>query len=386
MVDEMDLASQALDVAPLRPEAYERARARLRGAMAESGARPEAAPAVAPLRGGRARGPHRGPRRGRLGTRGKVGIGAGIGVLAAGVAVALAVTSAPQPTTPAGAAGSAKSAGPGKSAGPVSSAPVTNSKLMSLAAFIKANDGGSLPGDASLIIRNQPTPAGPVEITYNLYADSGAYYAIDAQGEGPQYVAGAKQALTAAVNDHDNLAYGGAREVAAARYAAAGDLAAAREQMNNALGNNDYYLPLAERKAIWAKGAAARAELEKEKGVKIPFKMPTGKVLQEDIDSTIWDNSFDALSQGAGSPQVRVGVLRLLSTVPEVTVANSTTDGQSTLTLTADFFNDGSEVLTINAETGMPISYASSLTGVKPVTDTFQVSRVTMADVEAGKF
>jgi len=354
--------------------------------MAESGARPEAAPAVAPLRGGRARGPHRGPRRGRLGTRGKVGIGAGIGVLAAGVAVALAVTSAPQPTTPAGAAGSAKSAGPGKSAGPVSSAPVTNSKLMSLAAFIKANDGGSLPGDASLIIRNQPTPAGPVEITYNLYADSGAYYAIDAQGEGPQYVAGAKQALTAAVNDHDNLAYGGAREVAAARYAAAGDLAAAREQMNNALGNNDYYLPLAERKAIWAKGAAARAELEKEKGVKIPFKMPTGKVLQEDIDSTIWDNSFDALSQGAGSPQVRVGVLRLLSTVPEVTVANSTTDGQSTLTLTADFFNDGSEVLTINAETGMPISYASSLTGVKPVTDTFQVSRVTMADVEAGKF
>ena len=52
-VDEMDLASQALDVAPWRPEAYERARARLRGAMAESGPRPEAAPvpAVAPLRG-----------------------------------------------------------------------------------------------------------------------------------------------------------------------------------------------------------------------------------------------------------------------------------------------------------------------------------------------
>jgi hypothetical protein len=165
-----------------------------------------------------------------------------------------------------------------------------------------------------------------------------------------------------------------AREVAAARYAATGDLATAREQMNNALHNNDYYLPLAERQAIWAKGAAARAEIAKEKGIKVPFTMPTGKSLQEDIDSTVWDNSFDALSQRAGSPRVRAGVLRLLSTVPEVTVANSRTGGQPTLTLTAVFFNDGSEVLTINAETEMPISYASRLTGIKPVVDTFHVS------------
>jgi hypothetical protein len=34
----------------------------------------------------------------------------------------------------------------------------------------------------------------------------------------------------------------------------------------------------------------------------------------------------------------------------------------------------------------MPISFASNLKGVKPVTDTFQVSRVTMADVASGKF
>ena len=36
-MDEMDLASRALEAAPWRPEAYERARAMLRGAMAESG-------------------------------------------------------------------------------------------------------------------------------------------------------------------------------------------------------------------------------------------------------------------------------------------------------------------------------------------------------------
>jgi hypothetical protein len=337
--------------------------------MTESAATQEAASvsAVTPIRGADRR-------RFTLGTRGKVGVGAGIAAVAAGVAVMLAGTSAPPPAAPAGAASHAPAAG---------SKPT--SKLMSLAAFIVASDS-SLPGNASLIIRHQPTPYGPVEITYNLYSDSGAYYAVDAQGEGPKYAAQARQALTAAVNKNENFAYGGVREVAAARYAATGSLAAARERMNNALGNNDYYDSLAERELIWAKSAAARTAIEKEKGIKVPLTMPTGKVLQEDINSTIWDNATDALSQGAGSPLVRAGVLRLLSTVPEVTVNDSTTGGQPTLTLTSVFFNEGSQVLTINAKTGMPISFASNLKGVKPVTDTFQVSRVTMADVASGKF
>jgi hypothetical protein len=362
-VDEMDLASRALETEPWRSEEYEQARAVLRGAMAESEPRPE----VTPLRG-RARD----RRRAALGVRGKVGIGAGIGAVAAAVAVFVAM-SAP-PATPAGSAGSASH-----------QAPTAKSPLVSLAAFVMASSG-SLPGDASLIIQHQPTPYGPVEITYNLYSDSGAYYATGARGEGARYAAQARRALTTAVNHHENLAYGGAREVAAARFAATGDLAAARKRMTNAIANNDYYLPLAQRKVIWAKGAKQRAEIEKMKGVKIPFKMPVGQTLQEDINNTIWNNSFDALSQGAGSPQVRAGVLRLLATVPEVTVAKSTTGGQPTLTLTAAFFNDGTEVLTINAKTGMPVRYDSRLKGIKPVLTTFQVSRVTMADVRAGKF
>jgi hypothetical protein len=371
-VDEMDLASQVLETEPWRPEEYEQARSVLRGAMAESGPRQEAAR----LRG-RGSSRARDHRRVALGVRGKVGIGAGIGAVAAAVAVFVAM-SAPQSAGPAGSAGSASRQAPAASS-------PANSRLVSLAAFVMASSG-PLPGDASLIIRHQPTPAGPVEITYNLYSDSGAYYAVDAQGEGAQDAAQAKRALTAAVNHHENLSYGGAREVAAARYAATSDLATARERMDNALPNNDYYLPLAQRKAIWAKGAKARAEIAREKGIKTPFKMPAGKTLQEDINSTIWDNSFDSLSQGAGSPQVRAGVLRLLSTVPEVTVVKSRTSGQPTLTLTAAFFNDGTQVLTINAKTGMPISFGSRLKGTKPVLDTFHVSRVTMADVEAGKF
>ncbi|HEY0717238.1 MAG TPA: hypothetical protein VGD68_06440, partial [Streptosporangiaceae bacterium] len=181
-VDEMELARQVFEVAPWRPEEYERARGVLRGAMSESGPRPEGAPvpAVTPLRGrGLSRAGH--PRRRVMGTRGKVGvgIGAGIGAVAAAVAV-FAATSAPQ------------------AAAPVShQAATANSKLASLAAAIMAS--GSLPGNASLIIRHQPTPAGTVEITYNLYADSGAYYSVDAQGAGARYAAEAKKALTAAV-------------------------------------------------------------------------------------------------------------------------------------------------------------------------------------------
>ena len=49
-------------------------------------------------------------------------------------------------------------------------------------------------------------------------------------------------------------------------------------------------------------------------------------------DDYIWENSLDALTAGAGKPQVRAGVLRILSTLPEVTVTRTTPGGQPTLT------------------------------------------------------
>jgi hypothetical protein len=151
---------------------------------------------------------------------------------------------------------------------------------------------------------------------------------------------------------------------------------------------NDYYDSLAERKAIWAMGAAARAKLEKEKGMKVALTMPTGKALQDDINNDLWTASTIALSWGAGNPRIREGVLRLLSTIPEVNVANSTTDGQPTLTITAGpaLFGGGTnQVLTVNARTGIPISSVESGGGLPTAVATDQVSRVTLADIEAGK-
>ena len=303
-------------------------------------------------RGHRALGQRR--RRRLAGVAGTVAVGA--------VAVALAATSALQPAAPAGSA---------------SRAPAANPKLVALAARISAL-AGSQPGNASLEIVKNTIGGRLMQVYYGLYTDSGKLYSGDS-----------KQTLMTAVAQHSNQAAGADfRAVAAARYAAAGDLATARERMVNATPN-DFFLSLAARKKIWAEGAAARQALMREKGIKTPLKMPTGKALQEEINNSLWTNSTDALNWAGGDPEIRAGVLRLLSAIPEVTVAKSTTYGQATLTITAGpavFGGAGSEVLTVNATTGLPVSSVSTTPGVSAGVETYQVSRVTLASIEAGKF
>ena len=146
----------------------------------------------------------------------------------------------------------------------------------------------------------------------------------------------------------------------------------------------------AARKKLWAQAKAKSAEIYKEKGIEFPANPPTGKARQEQADNYLWNNSVDALSAGGGDPRVREGVLRLLSTISAVTVANSTAGGQPALTLTAGpevFGGAASEVLTINARTGMPIKAVVPAEGNLPSSvQTFQVSRVTLAGIKAGRF
>jgi hypothetical protein len=261
-----------------------------------------------------------------------------------------------------------------------SQAPAANSKLTSLAAFVTASSG-SLPGDASLVVTTKSLGGKQVEGDYFLYTDSGDIYSADSES-----------GLPAAIAHHENIADGTeAREVAAASYAARGDLTTAREKMVNVTGGNlGLGLSPAERQKVWARSIAASREIFKEKGINPPAGPPTGKALEEAVGNRIWISSMDALTAGAGNPEVRAGVLRLLATVPEVTVANSTTGGQPTLTLTAGstLFDGGSpEVLTIDAKTGSPIKFSSPADGNVPSSvQTYKVSRVTLADIEADKF
>ena len=284
--------------------------------------------------------------------------GAGGTVAVGAVAVVLAATSSPQPAAPARSA---------------SQAPAATSKLMTLAARISASDV-PLPGNASLQIVNHISRGKLWDVYYGLYTDSGDLYS----GDG-------KQTLMTAVAQHDNQADGADREVAAARYAASGDLATARVRMIDTTPN-DFFLSLAAREKIWKAGAAARQTIMRMKGIKTPWGMPN---VQDQINNTLWSECTDALNWAGGNPEIRAGVLRLLSTIPEVTVANSTTGGQPTLTITAGpavFGGDGEEVLTVNATTGLPVSIVSTASGVPAAVETYQVSRVTLADIEAGRF
>ena len=97
----------------------------------------------------------------------------------------------------------------------------------------------------------------------------------------------------------------------------------------------------------------------------------------------VWGNAQDALIAGSGDPQVRAGVLRILATLPDVTVTNGTSGGDPTLVLTAGETELGigyTEQLTINADTGVPIKFAGGPTGGQATSVRYKVSRVTLAD------
>jgi hypothetical protein len=345
-VNEMDLVRRALDVTPWPPEAYERAQAVLRGVMAESGPAPEGipAPAVVPMEGrvSRAR-----IRRGAiLGAKGKAGIGAGVAAAAAAAAV-ITLASSPSPVAaPAASAGKAPVTAPAASAG--------NLQLAQLADKIVVSES-KLPGNASLEIRNGSTSsAAPGGNGVDLLSDSGtSYWALTKSG------------LSQAVADRDP--YGSYKgDIAAALYAANGNITTARARMAVAS-----FAPGTHPRKIYAPGAKPITR-------------------EQQADNQIWSNSLDALNAGAANPQVRAGVLRLLSTVHGVTVTSAAVAGQPAITLAKPFrtpSGTGHDVLVINASTGLPIvSLEREPAGGTVGVTFYHVFRVTLADVAAGTF
>ena len=224
-----------------------------------------------------------------------------------------------------------------------------------MADYIKSNPD-ERTGDATLIRRNQILPDGKHINVLDLYGDNGTYYfATTLRGLPAEVRAGRSQG--------DGVFQ---REVQAAIDAATGDVATARIQMALA--------PDPSGSQPSTDSAIANAQRAPE-------------VIT--LDNWIWENSMDALIAGAGKPQVREGVLRILATLPGVTVTSTTTDRQPTLTLRAsapEVFSGYQEQLTINAATGIPVSFGGGAVGHAPsVTITYGVSRVSLADVAAGK-
>src|SRR5262249_39716138 len=211
-------------------------------------------------------------------------------------------------------------------------------------------------GDATLVIRSQSYPGKAPIVGADLYTDGGEYFfAHDKGGLGAQIAA------------HNNHADGrAARGVAAARDAGTtNDKSAGGARMADAPDPPRPTPP-------------GQTEVPKLKG---------GGGVVSRFDNYLWGDSLDALQAGAGDPQVRAGVLRLLATMNDVTVAPTTTEGQPTLTLTASgpVFGQGyQEQMVITADTGVPVRFIGGDPSHPSVTVTYEVTRVSTSDLAHG--
>ena len=304
------------------------------------------------------------------------GIGAGVVAVAsvAAAAVASAFPSAPSAPSRAAQAGGSHPATrvsgshPARTGRPTSSTGTAHAQqpLVTLADHLAAESAPT--GDATLVERETNTTGQGVSTVWDLDADNGEYF-----------VSRTEAGLPAQVKENNNQGGGMfGREVAAATYAVT--------------GNPD----TAALKMAWAPDTTpVPAWLSSQ------VKDISAGGLQ--IDNYVWENSEDALVAGAGNPQVRAGVLRLVSALPGITVSDGTADGQPTLTLTAGAAEVGysginktnpklpagpayQEAITINADTGIPLGFVGGPAGNVGVTVTYGVTRVSLADIAAGKF
>jgi hypothetical protein len=306
-----------------------------------------------------------------------IGGTAGVVIAAAAAAVTLIATSTSRPPAPASARSLAGGPAASPAATPTTAKPTASSPLVLLADTIAAS-ARTQSGNATLVFRSTTfTDGQPGGSGYDLYTDVGPYYWSTTES-----------GLAGQIAAHNNLGGGlFTREIAAAEYAVDGNLAAARQMMAAApdpatAGN----LPSAHMSPALLK---AKAELL---GVTpAPGQSLAAAYDQAWIDSWVWSDATDALEAGAGNPQVRAGVLRLLSTVSGVVVTNGTLDGQPTLVVgdvTPGVNGDGSSeaAMTLNADTGIPLEYTDGPVGQTPDTSTtYQVSRVTIANILAGR-
>jgi hypothetical protein len=314
---------------------------------------------------------HRRPRRRTL----AIGGTAGFGIAAVAVVVTLIATSTSRPPAP---SPRPLAGGPTASHSATPTAPTVSSPLVLLADNISAS-AHKQSGDATLVFRSTTFTEGQAPGSgFDLYTDSGPYY-----------WAPTESGLPAQIAAHHNLGDGlFTREIAAAEYAVHGNLATARERMANAPDPANAGKSPAALMSPWL--LKVKAQLL---GVKaVPGQSLAAAYDRAYIDSWVWSDATDALEAGAGNPQVRAGVLRLLSTVSGVVVTHGTLDGQPTLVVgdvTPGLNGNGRSegAMTLDASTGIPLKYTDGPVGKAPdSTTTYKVSRVTVADIAAGKF
>ncbi|SCF05700.1 hypothetical protein [Micromonospora chokoriensis] len=381
MTDELDLVGALGSAEPLRPEAYQRARAVLRAAMAD--------PGTVRLRGAisaedttmeatsivetttNTRDHESGPalrRRRGIGIARRLGVGAGVGVAAAAAVVAVVLNSSAPGDMVASKDSSAAPSGSTTVDGSAERAP-----LMTLAGSIKTVTPAV--GDAWLVKATQVHGTKTMQVVYTLYTDGHAIYTGNS----------VKDIKRAIARHQDQMTDGGYAPLLKAAVAAADSSPAdGRTQMLKAAKDPLVGLDPAAQKAVWDKQQADVQVIIKQKGGNAEPKPYSPQAVERHFDNALWTYSTQALSAGNGNTRVRAGVLRLLSTISAVSVKDSTTHGTATLTITAGpevFGGEGSEVLTVDATTGMLVKDVSVVPGLPAASTTYESSRVTKVDL-----
>jgi hypothetical protein len=218
-------------------------------------------------------------------------------------------------------------------------------------------------------VAQEPAPAGTATLVRRVHSfpDREGFRGFDLYVDDGRYYYGATMAeLKQAIRKDYDQGNATAREVAAATQAAStGDAAAGREAMIA---------------ATWTGNADP----------------PDESQLQD--DNRVWIGCMDALLAGAGQPDVRSGVLLLLSTMTAVTTEEQTRDGRKVLALAnAGFLDESSaesrkafpggyvETLYVDAESGIPVGFTGGVPGQEPsVTMTYDIERTTPARVKNG--
>jgi hypothetical protein len=252
--------------------------------------------------------------------------------------------------------------------------PAQAAPLMKLAAKIR--QAPKPVGDATLVLRSHHFPSGGEKdfTGADLYLDGGAYYYGTTLDE---LKANAKADPT------DQEGYEAAkaeRDAAVAANTLSG--AGARAKMISATLAPDNSAPklTAAEKADAAK-AEATAMAEKLAAARKAGIKPAPPASRQSLDDNrVWLGAMDALIEGAGDPQVRSGVMALMSTMPDVV---KVTQGDGSLTITqTDFPRGYTEALVVDDKTGVITKMIGGTAGKTPdVVVDYDIERVTASDV-----
>ncbi len=236
------------------------------------------------------------------------------------------------------------------------------------------------PGDATLVVRHQTYPGGAPAIDgYDLYTDDGQYYySADRAG------------LPEAIRSGDIGDGFMARELAAATAALTLPPDQARTRMEDAALDPKLaaMTPAERQQQADAQRRKLLSDPKLSKATREKLLARTARPADPNVIEAnhIWTNCLDALIAGAGRQDVRAGVLRLIATMPEVDVTRTPIDGHDALDVTSHAFTDSyQEELLIDAADGTPLKFIGRYPNQTPsVIVTYEVSRVTVADVENG--